>query len=277
MENIKREANRFQQYVFSSLVNRDKKKYNKFILLIRLFKYFPGQWRKGKFLELYYAIMRYFDDIADGDHRVPDGYSSASSYLEARSAILQGSLIEKREDVDELLSYAFSLAQSFDGVFIEETIMILKTLLFDAQRRLGEIPKAISRKQLRYHNYNLDIFGTIRICLVLFGENKEEYRRLAPLGVAVRTHYDVRDLHTDINAGLINIPLEDLDDIGVGVDQLNDVSNTKIEPYFVRETNRALKLLKAHRRILKTTNFSWITRFVLWFIYERNAHIFLRG
>ena len=56
-------------------------KYRSFLRYLGLFKYLTLDFTRGEFLESYYTLMRYLDDVVDGDIPLPDGYTSESEYI----------------------------------------------------------------------------------------------------------------------------------------------------------------------------------------------------
>ncbi len=53
--------------VFQHMLRTRGWKYRAFLRYLRLFKYVALAPTRGKFLESYYTLMRYLDDVVDGD------------------------------------------------------------------------------------------------------------------------------------------------------------------------------------------------------------------
>ena len=196
-----------RQRVYDHMLERSSSKYKSFLRYLRIFKYVAMAPKRGTFLESYYVLMRYLDDIVDGDLPLPNHYISESEYIRDKIEFSH-SLNNPRDEVDFLMLYCFDLASSFGEDFIEETSDILHSLWFDAKRRNSQ--QIFSRSVLEEHFHLLDIRGTIKATLKIFKEDPEKYQILEPLGVACRYQYDIEDINSDLAAGYVNIPKEDI-------------------------------------------------------------------
>ena len=83
-------------------------KYRSFLRFLRLFKYLSFSPARGSFLEYYYVLMRYLDDIVDGDAPLPEGYRDPIAYMEDKIAFSQN-LSEPRDAADHLLLHSLRL------------------------------------------------------------------------------------------------------------------------------------------------------------------------
>ncbi|MCJ7757934.1 MAG: hypothetical protein MUP24_07270, partial [Gillisia sp.] len=67
--------------VFEHMLKTRGWKYRAFLRYLRLFKYAAFAPVRGEFLESYYVLMRFLDDIVDGDAPLPEGYLDESDYI----------------------------------------------------------------------------------------------------------------------------------------------------------------------------------------------------
>ena len=126
--------------------------------------------RKGQMLEADYLWMRTVDDIADGDIPVPSS-NSAAKYIEEKLAFLNAPGTP-RDDVDCLILFSEELSRETGISLQEERELILRSMLFDAQR-FGK-SRIFSKKDLDEHFYRCDIEGTGKGTLKLFCEDPDK-------------------------------------------------------------------------------------------------------
>lgn len=244
-------------------------KYRVFLRYLQFFKYVAFAPVRGEFLESYYVLMRYLDDVVDGDAPLPAGYSDECAYLTAKIAF-SNIPVNPMDEVDYLMIYCFELAERFGEEFQAETKDILDSLMFDARRRgKGTI---FPKEELNYHFHLLDIRGTIRATLKVFKDDPEKYKILEPLGIACRHQYDIEDLETDIAAGYVNISIEDCERFGIKQEDLYKCSSSKMIRAWLRHySEEGITLLSEHHRILDQGKFSLFERLVFRFVYENPA------
>jgi hypothetical protein len=232
-------------------------KYRSFLRFLRLFKYLSFSPARGSFLEYYYVLMRYLDDIVDGDAPLPEGYRDPIAYMEDKIAFSQN-LSEPRDAADHLLLHSLRLGDQFGQEFQGETRDILNSLLFDAKRRgtWQVFPAAV----LQEHFHKMDIRGTIRATLKVFGDDPKQYPLLEPLGVACRYQYDIEDVSTDLAAGYVNITLEEKEALGIQAEELRDPRSPGVGRWLQKHAREGLALLEQHRLRVKEGRFSPLAR-----------------
>ncbi|MFO7720188.1 MAG: hypothetical protein R6W85_07095 [Gillisia sp.] len=243
-------------------------KYRAFLRYLRLFKYAAFAPTRGEFLESYYVLMRFLDDIVDGDAPLPEGYSDESDYINNKIRFSRNP-INPKDEVDYLMLYCFELAEKFGQDFRDETEDILNSLLFDAKRRGKMI--IFPKKDLMHHFHLLDIRGTIRATLKVFKEDPNKYDLLEPLGVACRYQYDIEDIEADLAAGYVNISREECTQLDISKEDLNDPSSWKIKKWLLQRAEDGMKLLDEHHRSLAEGNFSLLSRWTFSLVYESPA------
>ena len=67
--------------VFDYMLKTRGRKYRAFLRYLQLFKYFAFAPTRGAFLESYYTLMRYLDDVVDGDVGLPANYDNEENYI----------------------------------------------------------------------------------------------------------------------------------------------------------------------------------------------------
>ena len=211
--------------------------------------------------------MRLLDDIADGDMPPPENHSRIA-YLEQKHAFVREPFYPQ-DEIDLLFTYCYEQSAKVGIDISEELDAFFQYFLFDANRlRTG---KVFTKEELEKAYDNCDIFGTIKGCLKLFGDDPEKYDLLVPLGRATRTYYTMRDWNEDIAAGFVNIPKEDMARLGVQYDELSDISSPGIQTWFHEQATYGLNLLDVHRNNMAVGNFKWLGRLALPLAYERPA------
>lgn len=248
-------------------------KYRSFLRALRFFKYISFSPTRGSFLEYYYVLMRYLDDVVDGDAPLPDGYQDPVVYLEEKIAFSER-LKDPKDAADYLMLYCFEIARRFGQDFSLETNDILQSLLFDARRR--GTWKVFPQNELQEHFHKMDIRGTIKATLKIFREDPAKYSLLEPLGIASRYQFDIEDIDTDLAAGYVNITQEEVETLGIPPEELKDPASPGVQRWLVKHAQEGMELLDQHKRNLLKANFSLLTRSTLPVVYARPARkIFL--
>lgn len=260
--------------VFRHMLKTRAWKYRAFLIQLRLFKYLAFSPLRGRILESYYTLMRYLDDIVDGDSPLPEAYSDEAEFMSSKIHFLRNPNHPK-DEADYLILYCFEQAAKIDETFIEESEDIMFSLLFDAKRKgsLTIFPKA----DLIHHFHKMDIRGTIRATLKIFKEDPEKYLLLEPLGLASRYQFDLEDFQADIKAGYVNISIEECKRFGITPNDLLDADSPKVKKWCLQRAKDGLDLLKEHHRLLPKGNFSWISKLAFSVVYEYPARkVFLK-
>lgn len=229
-------------------------KYKWFLRALKTFKYASMSPTRGSFLESYYTLMRYVDDIVDGDAPLPEQYKTSEQFVLEKIDFSQNPT-SPQDSADYLMLHCFELADKFGQDFSSETQDILESMLFDSRRYgTGNI---FPDKELHHHFHMLDVRGTIGATLKVFGEDPEKYPILEPLGLACRIHYNIRDYEEDIAAGLVNIPKEDCEYFGIK--DLN-MNSPEIQSWFRYQAIQGMKLLRQHEETVDKGDFGLLAR-----------------
>ena len=251
--------------VYAHMIQTRGWKYRSFLRSLRMFKYLSFSPIRGEFLELYYVLMRYLDDIVDGDAPLPEKYSSESEFIRDKIRFSR-QLSSPQDEADYLMLRCFELADKFNQDMAEETEDILNSLLFDADRKgkYAIFPKSV----LETHFHKMDIRGTIRATLKVFNDDPEKYEILEPLGTACRYQYDIEDLKTDLAAGYVNITEEEMAELGLRLDDLKNIAMDKLQLWVHKHAREGVELLDQHKKNLPAGNFSWLAKAAFPVVYE---------
>lgn len=260
-------AKNLRSKVFNHMLKTRGWKYKVFLRYLRIFKYVSFSFNRGEFLEYYYTLMRYLDDIVDGDAPLPEGYSSEIDYLQKK---IDFSLnpVQPEDEFDLILLHCFQLGERFGQEFKSETKDILNSLMFDAKRRGDNtiFPAAILMK----HFHQLDISGTIKATLKIFKEDPEKYEILEPLGLATRFQFDLEDFESDIKAGYVNFTQEECEICGIDPTNYN-IESRGIQNWFKYRAEKGMELLDEHHKRLPEGKFKFLTRLTFPLVYESPA------
>ncbi len=263
-----KEARQLRQRVFHHMLQTRGWKYRAFLRYLRLFKYITFAPDRGLFLECYYTLMRYIDDVVDGDVPLPNQYPDEVAYVQEKIRFSKNPVLPQ-DEVDHLMVYCFEVGKRFGAEFNAETSDILGSLLFDARRKGKMI--LFPKEELVQHFHRLDIRGTISATLKIFKEDPEKYLFLEPLGTACRYQYDIEDFEADIRAGYVNISKEECDQFEIDSKELSKISSLKISRWLRYRAEEGMHLLNEHHRRLSEGKFSLLARATFLLVYELPA------
>lgn len=261
----------WRNHIYQHMLRTRGSKYLWFLKYLKLFRLIAQTPERADFLESYYTLMRYLDDIVDNDAPLPEGYSDTEAYLMDKIRFAGNPSIPADES-DAMMIHCFQLGSTFGESFEEETADILGSLLFDT-RRMGQA-RFFSSDDLMAHYHQLDIRGTVKATTKLFNENAGDFLLLEPLGMASRFFYDIRDVHDDLSKNLVNISLEDANAFGISASNMNEPDNPGIQRWCRAQALRGLQLLDLHRQQIPKGSFRLSTRLTFLFVYERPARGF---
>ncbi len=259
---------RMKKEVYGHMLKTRGPKYTWFLRALRSFKYASLSPTRGNLLESYYTVMRYGDDIVDGDAPLPEGYTSSVDYVKDRMEFSKN-LKNPYDPADYLLAYSFELAEKLGFSIHEENIAILSSMLFDAER-VGK-NKIFTKDELYHHFHLLDIEGTIKGAIKVFKGEPHQYSTVEPLGIASRIYYVLRDYDDDIKAGFINIPQEDIEKYRINSSDLGNRLSDPIQNWFRDESQKGLKLIDEYHDRMTGDNIKLIGKITLKLVYERPA------
>jgi len=268
VQDLDKHARYMRSKVFNQMLSSRSSKYRAFLRYLHLFKYITLKFTRGNFLESYYTLMRYLDDIVDGDAVLPEGYLNSAEYIKEKINFSENP-ISPKDEVDYLMLHCFQLAKKFNQDFRFETKDILNSLLFDANRK-GKLI-IFPEKDLFEHFHKLDIEGTIKATLKIFNENPEKSILIEPLGIASRYQFDLEDFEDDIKAGYVNISKEECQQFEIEPVNFHDKESASIKKWFYSRAEKGLSLLNEHHKKITKGNFSLLIRLTFFFVYELPA------
>lgn len=268
MDKLEKQAREMRQRIYRHMLLTRGWKYKAFLRYLRVFRYVSFLPKRGEFLESYYTLMRYLDDVVDGDAALPEGFANPADYILEKIKFSQNP-VDPADEADFMLLHCYRVAEQFGESFAEETSDILHSLLFDARRRnqLQIFPAAT----LQHHFHLLDIRGTIRATLKIFREDPEKYSYLEPLGTASRYQYDLEDFDADIRAGFVNIPEEACTEFGITREALLQPGNPTVQNWLRHHAQQGMELLQEHQRELPKGKFSLLARMAFPLVYINPA------
>lgn len=272
-ENLGENAKNMRSRVFKHMLKTRGWKYSAFLRYLRFFKYVSFSPTRGDFLESYYTLMRYLDDIVDGDAPLPLGYLDTVNFLKEKIQFSENPNNPK-DEVDFLMLHCFNLSKRFHEDFQLETKDILYSLLFDANRKGKGI--IFPEKELMRHFHLMDVRGTIKATLKIFKEDPKKYKLLKPLGIATRYQFDLEDFEADIKAGYVNITKEECLLFGIETADLHNSQSSGIKKWFKYRAQQGLNLLEEHHQRLLEGRFSLLTRATFPIVYEFPARKFFK-
>jgi hypothetical protein len=253
-----------------------KSGYGWFLFGIKALKAFPSLKDQSAFLVNYYAAMRRVDDIADGDAPLPEGHRSRVDYVKSKIDFIEKGGTPK-DEVDGLLDLSMRLGKLFQQDFHQESVDMLSSLEFDAQR-YGTY-QIFDEATLRQHFFLLDIQGGVKGSLKIFGEDPTLYEVIQPLGEAVRIYYNIRDFDKEaVKDGLINISREDCDRFNISLEEIKEnyyENHPGVYAWFKEQAQKGLALIEEYRKRSAGVNFMPVTRVALKFAFETKTNSFL--
>jgi len=216
-------------------------------------------YKKADLLENYYYLMRFIDDVADGQAQLPASFFSEEEYVDTKINFSK-TLSNPKDFADYMMMRSFQSAYDLGIDISLETSNILESMLFDSKRK-GKF-MIFDEQQLDLHYDMLDIKGCISGALKIMGEDSKLTKDILPLGKASRIYYDTRDIREDISQGFVNISKEDLSSFNVNIDDIlrNDIKRLMMH----RATVGVAKLLEYHR----PKDMKFLTKLTLIFGYE---------
>lgn len=246
---------------------------------LEFLKKIPGQDQSTKsrtlFLNYYYSLMRHWDDVADGDTPLPEGFTSRSEFIQNALDIVGNKNSSGLDgEARELADYCFRLGDSFGEDFRPQAEELLEHILYDA-KRLGTNQLIEDKKDLDKH-FDKEIAGCAQATRKIFKEDAKADEGIYPLARAVQTYYTLRDFEEDLKNGLINISEEEMKENGLSLEDLKDKENPKLKKWFVREAEIALGKMKDYDEKIGEYNLKTITVRTLDYAFKMKAKKFLQ-
>jgi hypothetical protein len=266
MDYLERNFRNIRDETFAEMLSGRGGKYRSFLFCLRSVKHMPGLKARGNLLEAYYVFMRQIDDIADRDGKFSPPFPE--EFIE-RKIEFANNPVNPQDSLDHLLLYCYSQCESLGFDFRQETNDILSSMLFDA-RRHGKMQ--VFPNSVLYHHFDLlDIRGCVKACLKLYDEDPDKFDLVKPLGLASRIYYNLRDFGEDVGKGFVNITNEDMESLGISVDDLKNPNCEGVREWFYDQSMKGLSLLHGHNRIIGQGEFGLLARITFPLVYARPA------
>ncbi len=259
--------------IFRWMVESRPEKFEKFLTWLKRFRYGVCSCVRGDLMEYYYCALRFSDDVGDGHHPLPDGFSSRPDYVNAKLAFARNPQHPK-DAIDQILLHCYQMAERLGFSLQTETEHMLQSILFDAERR--GMHRIFPCEVLDQNFSRLDIDGTVSATLKIFGEDPQHCSALEPLGTATRKYYSLRDFRDDVDGdGLINIPQEHMREYGIQCDDLRNPDSMAVKNWSQQEALEAMDLIQTHVATIDAVKLKRVTKFTLDRVYVRPAKKFL--
>ena len=204
--------------VFFSLIENNA-------LFFKLYEHnLPNAQLRSLLLPYLYMYLRTLDDIVDGDRSLIDHTGDlkhdkklSNDFLLRRIDYLEDPNQASDEQLDILLKEIFDITSRLNIDINDELMQMIRSLQFDLNRRSD-----IRNNELIISNYD-DIdnyffkhyFSVHKIGATVTNPDRTYNPISQNLGSARRIYFNLRDFNEDINAGLINIPLEDMTEYNI--------------------------------------------------------------
>jgi phytoene/squalene synthetase len=152
-----------------------------------------------------YFFCRYVDDLADGDHNIPQNYQHFEQFIHQMKESVQNTEKEPVKNIELVLADAIRKLKKKSGepaLIRKELNHFLDSMLIDYNRRLKQTVLTQSEIDKLYNNS----FSSV-LQLTFLGTGTQlarEYIRL--LGLIQGKLYALQDMREDLRAGIINIP-----------------------------------------------------------------------
>jgi hypothetical protein len=241
-------------------------------------------WRLGRDMRSSYFWFRYVDDIIDGDLEYA---GSLENFRKAKKQILQS-----LEDIDLVINlnlqkidfliihvYNSGLSSGYD--YQPLMLRLFNALEYDMIRIKQ---KKIYSKSSEIKEYfdNLDI-PSVAMTLNLINEKSITLKDLEPLIDATRTRYNVRDFVQDLQAGIVNIPLEEIKQYGINIETCQNISSLEemikhvpFRMWFTDQVGYMEKKLARGKKIVKEQPLRFRTWLALTLCFIRPCNINLK-
>lgn len=259
---------------YFKMLGKRAKKYFFFILGLCFLSLFPGNRQRGKLVQLVYSCMRDIDDVVDFDEPLPTEYESTMDFVDGKIAFIDNPQ-NPRDDIDMKIKISLELADSM-GLDIRYGLKcILRSMRFDSLRQGKKM--IFPKSELDQHFHLLDVVGTVKESLQLYGEDAITLTPIVGLlGMASRIYYNLRDFESeDIPSGLINVTSEDFDRFHISANNLT-ISSPAVQMWFKDQAMEGLALIREYKKDMVGKRIRLITWLTLRLAFERPAKKYLK-
>ncbi|GEM_PF-5193991 len=227
-----------------------------------------------------YFSARYWDDVADRDRPLPQGYATIKEFLDNKSLLVRQIYDPRKpaplpgDEADAMPADLYLSSQAMGISLLDETLAIFDALKLDAERSNRRM---LTEEELKRAFRKLD-YACVNGALKIAGE---PYRAelLHDLSNAVRIWYSLRDFPNDMAAGIINISSQDMARYGINPDMCQGtlpelLAYGPFHEWYAAQAGLGQSYLAAARQTIKETPFKFLTRLALDFNFVSPAERF---
>lgn len=229
------------------LLRRDPKKY--YTLISALYLGSLINFKTARLIRTGYLFVRHMDDVLDGDSRL-DGH--APDYVDSIKHQIESCSFTSSPKIVDLAEYFLreleGRARQGDNPR-QDLLDTIDAIVFDYQRARDRRVLSLSELETYYRDA---FFPPVNLLLVGLG-SRLRARDVPELSYGQGRVYSVRDLETDWERGVINIPMEVLDQSHLSpVSQVESIKGSHVvRSWFSHELSRSKEELLRLRQELK--------------------------
>lgn len=180
-----------------------------------------------------YFFVRHIDDLLDGDRKLKNG--KTLDYVTSLRSQIEAGVYTGEPEIIELVAHSLPVlekkAQPPDSPR-QDFLDVIDAMVFDHQR--AKKRRVLTAEQLKIY-YQQTFFPVINLMLIGLG-SKFRACDIPELSFCQGRVYTIRDLQSDWNAGIINIPEEILNGAGLTAhSSYKDVIQSPVQTWFQAE------------------------------------------
>lgn len=197
----------------------------------------PNASTRAKMIRLCYIYFREIDDLIDGDKSLTncngsfdDNKKMLFEYMYQRRIFLEdGCISSNPNELDEVIKAIIELSNQLGIDLKSDSLKLLDCMLFDLSRRCdlknGEvILNTADRIDKYYFQYYYESCLKMAVLLTTPKPHDIERKNISKLGYAQRMYFNLEDFFEDLSQGLINIPSEDILNLGISEQSLISIA-----------------------------------------------------
>ncbi len=209
------------------------------IIFFKLYNYSYPKERTSIF-RLIYIYFRDIDDIIDGDKILEtsnlnfDEYKKiVKEYINERIIYIKNGCTSKTSnELDEMMKVILQLNEKLNLELKDDFIKLLECMFFDLERKCDLKNSKInlsSKEEIDKFFFRYYYESCIKIAVKLTSPNylSVESKNIKDLGYAQRIYFNLEDFFEDLSFGIINIPYQDIRDLGINEQSLINIANSQ--------------------------------------------------
>lgn len=188
----------------------------------------PNASIRAKIIRLCYIYFREIDDLIDGDKSLTncnvsfdDDKKIIFEYMYQRRNYLEdGCISSNPNELDEIIKAIIELSNKLELDLKSDSLKLLDCMLFDLNRRCdlknGEMTLSAGDLIDKYYfQYYYESCLKMVVLLTTPKPHDIERKNINELGYAQRIYFNLEDFFEDLSYGIINIPSEDILNLGI--------------------------------------------------------------